>query len=99
MQAMAPSGMPATRIVEGGAKGKRDFGSHQHERLPLRIRALAQRLRQEHHRRNADAAADQQRARPLRVRHEAVADRPERADPIAARFLRDSNSSPGPTIL
>ena len=47
----------------------------EHERLPGRIASFFETLGEKHHRRNADSAADQKRARPFRMQLEAAADR------------------------
>jgi hypothetical protein len=62
------------------AERKRNLRTHQHQWLPPRARVFTQPLGEEHHRRDPDAAADQQRARTLAMRDEAVADRAERVD-------------------
>ena len=85
---MLPAGMPGTMIVEGRVRnGNGYLRAHEHQRLPGRIarRAAlrAQPLGEEHHRRDTDAAAEQQRARPLGVRSEGLADRAEHAHLIA----------------
>ena len=64
MAAITPSGMPGTTMVEGRARnGKGSSEPSMAKGLESFARAITQGLGQEHHGRNADAAADQQRAR------------------------------------
>ena len=77
MHAIASFGTPGTRICDGRARNGNSISdpistSGCQRRL---VTAGLQRFRQEHHRRYADAAADEQRARTFGVRDEAVADR------------------------
>ena len=53
------------RLLTSRIEGKRNLGSHEDQRLPVRPIVL-QKFREKHHRRNADATADQQCAWSLR---------------------------------
>ena len=67
MQAIAAGGMPGTRIVDGRARNGNGISEPISTSGRQRAsRARLERLGEEHHRRDADAAADQQRARALR---------------------------------
>jgi len=54
---------------------ERNLGAHQHQRRPAHVAPRLQRFGEEHHRRDADAAADEQRARTAGRGHEAFPDR------------------------
>ena len=100
MQPIAASGMPGTMMVEGRTRN----GNGTSEPISTSgfqaasVRG-AQPLGQEHHRRNADAAADREHARRAR----GAARSPGRSGPstlnAAGGSARDSARVPGPTTL
>ena len=81
MQARVSGGIPGDDGRDGrGAKRERHFRAHEDERLPGAVPLGGQPLGEEHHRRDADPAAEQEGARPLWVRGEGLADGAEHAD-------------------
>ena len=72
MQAMLPAGMPGNHDLRGRVRNGNGISEPiSTSGFPGGVSSgCAQPVRQEHHRRNANAAADQQRARPFGVEHE-----------------------------
>ncbi len=99
MQPMASSGMPGTRIVDGRTRnGNGTSEPISTSGLPLGV-CGCEAFGQKHHRRDADAAAERQHARPLRMRLEAAADRAEHAQGLSGLHGRQRCVSRCPTTL
>ena len=83
MAAVAPAGSPATGRREAAELEREgQLRSHQHERLAA-VPVGGEPLGEEHHRRDADAAADEQQARPrgLAVNPRPIGPRQESVSP------------------
>ena len=76
--------MPAEDLAcLASREGERHLGAEEGEGLPEHILAGDEMFREEHERRDADAAAEEKRARPFGMRREALADGPEEGESIA----------------
>ena len=99
MQAMTPAGMPGTRICEGRVRNGNGISEPiSTSGFHARRVSIAQTLGEKHHRRNADAAADQQRARPSGCGVKPLPIGPSTLT-VSPALRAASACSPGPTTL
>jgi hypothetical protein len=86
MAALAEAGMPATGCT-AVVRANRNLRAHEHERLPAALGGDL--LGEEDHGRDADAAANEQRALPLAFRLERPPDRAHHVHALAAATLTE----------